>query len=157
MRRFGTVAALALLLGGCVSYAQTNIASLSPQDRVRVQVADSELPRLLHYVNTDSRQVSGTFVEASGDSVTVVLRSPGSFAEVSIPRSGIVLVERGKPDVKRNLLGSALIVGGIAAIAVLGFEGDSKEGIDLGSGTDEMRPPVVRLRFPFAISVGGGR
>ena len=157
MRRFGTVVALALLSGGCVSYAQTDIASLHPQDRIRVEVADSELPRLLQYVNTDSRQVSGTFLEASGDSVSVVLRSPGSFAEVSIPLANIVLVERGQPDVKRNLLGSAVIVGGIAAIAVLGFEGNSKEDIDLGGGTDEMRPPVVRLRFPFAIRIGAGR
>ena len=153
MRRLHFLAALSLTLGGCMSYAQTSISELEPEQKVRVVLDDAEVPRLLEYVDDRTRSVSGTFLREEDDSVVVVLSSPGSYAEVSIPKTGILTAERGKVSATKNIIGSAAIVGAIAAAAVMGFDGGGGENPDVGGGTDEFRP-LLLISIPLTLFFG---
>lgn len=147
---------LVLLSSGCVSYAQTSVAELAPTDRVRIELDDSELPRLLEYVDDRSRSVSGNFVREAGDSVVVVVRAPGAFAQVAIPAAAIVSVERGEVSAAKNIVGSLVIVGGVAVVAVAGFDGGGRDGPDPGDGTEEFRAGSLLFRLPLRL-LGIGR
>ncbi|MCE2455394.1 MAG: hypothetical protein J4G12_06170 [Gemmatimonadetes bacterium] len=157
--RFSSIKLIALAIpiviaGGCVSYAQTSVAELEPTDKVRIEIDDSEVARLLAFVDDRSQSVSGDFVHASEDSISVVVRTPASYSKVSIPLSAIVLLERGRTNVAANVIGSAALLGGLTAIAVAGFDGGGQDPTDLG-GTDEFRGRVVLISLPLSLLLGG--
>lgn len=154
-RYLALLPALSLSAGGCVSYAQTAIGELEPNDRVRVEIEDTEVARLLQFVDDRSQTVSGSFVWASADSVAVVVRTPAAYSQVTIPRGAILALERGQTSATKNIIGSAVILGGIATAAVLGFEGGGEESIDLGGGTDEFRARAVLFSVPLRLLFGG--
>ena len=72
---------------GCASYQPAEISTLQPTDQIRLELDQTELARLLAFANTSTRTVSGRFVNQMSDSVTIVVRTPASFMQVSVPHT----------------------------------------------------------------------
>ena len=143
-----------LVASGCVSYMPADLSDLSRQDKVRIELDPAELAELIRFADPATRSVTGRLVNTSADSVAVVLRTPSSYAQVSIPRTSIVQTHKAVSDNRKSFAVSAIIVGGIAALAVAGFQGrDNTPGGD-GNGIDETLIPLIRWRFPFNFGFG---
>jgi len=142
------------LSSGCASYQMAELADLTSADRVRLELEQQELARLIQFADPATRTVSGDFVAAGQDSVSVVVHTAGSYRQVQIPRSAVVGTSRRVVDNRKSFIISAAIVGGVAALAIRGFEGrDSSPGGD-GGGIDESRVPSFKFRIPFSLGFG---
>ena len=130
------------------------LGQLPPQDRVRLELDQDQLAQLITYADAQRRSVTGRLVYTTPDSVAVILRTPASYTQVSIPRRSILRMERGKADAKKNVLVSAVVVGGVAALAVAGFEGRDQGPAGDGNGIDESIVQFLGLRLPFRIGIG---
>lgn len=149
-RRCAPVGWLLLLAvgAGCVNYREVAVHELPPQQSVRLQLTAEELARHLSFASGNRRTVSGHFVELRGDSATFVLTTPVAHQQVSIPLASIVVAERRDPDHLRSILLSSVVVGGVATLAYLGFEGNQTTDPDgPGDGPDAM-VPTFRLFLP---------
>ena len=79
---------------GCASYQPIELSTLQPTDQVRLELDQTQLARLLAFANTSNNSVSGRFVNQTGDSVTIVVETPSTFMQVSVPRRSIVQTSR---------------------------------------------------------------
>lgn len=154
MKSRSLLLALVVALSGCVQYVPADVSELRPDDKVRLQLEDAELAKLLAFADASDRSVTGRFVASTGDSLSVVLRTPAAYTQVSIPRRSIVRLNRGVPDNRKNFIMSAALVGGVAALAVAGFEGRDQGPIGDGSGIDETRVSFFGFRIPFSLGLG---
>ncbi len=142
------------VLAGCASYQPTELSTLQPTDQVRLELDQTELARLLAFANTSTNSVSGRFVNQMGDSVTIVVETPSTFMQVSVPRSSIVQTSRREIDNRKSFFFSALVVGGAAALAVMDFAGGGRDSIGDDTGVDETWIPLLGFRIPFSFSFG---
>jgi len=145
----------AVLVGtGCASYQPAEISTLKPQEKIRVELEPEELARLIGFADPRTRSVSGRFVDEIGDSVAIVVQTPSSYMQVSIPRGSIIQTERRVADNKKSFFVSAAIVGGVAAIAIAGFQGRGQGSIGDDTGIDETRIPLFGFGIPFSLGIG---
>lgn len=93
--------------------------------------------------------MSGRFVELQGDSAIFVLTTPVAHQQVSLPLASIVAAERRDPDHVRSILLSSAVVGGVATLAYLGFEGNQNTDPDGPGEVVDQFAPVFRLVIPF--------
>lgn len=133
----------------CVSYRQVGVDELASQQGVRLQLTAEELARHLSFADVNRRTVSGRFVEVQGDSAIFVLTTPVAHRQVSLPLSSIVAAERRDPDHVRSILLSSAVVGGVATLAYLGFEGNQNTDPDGPGEVVDQFVPVFRLVIPF--------
>ncbi len=147
---------LVVLFGaaGCASYQPVEISSLQPSDQVRLELDQAELAKLLAFVDPSTRSVGGRFVNETGDSMAIVVQTPTSFMQVSVPLSSIVQTQLRTVDNRTTFLFSALAVGGVAFLAWKGFEGGGSDRPGDDTGIDETRIPLLGFRIPFSFSFG---
>ena len=146
----GVLVALgAALLSGCYSYVPTELAAIRPQQNVRVELSDEELVRLRAFADGRAGTVSGDFLGASGDSVSMVVRTPLSYQQVSIPRTSIIQASVRTVDTKKNLIVSAALVGAVGIAAYLGFEGRGGEAGGPGPQPEESVVPFFSFGLPI--------
>ncbi len=143
-----------LLVAGCVSYVPADVSELKPQDKVRMRLEQQELARLVAFADPGRGTVTGRVLHATPDSIEVVVSTGGSYTQVAVPRSSILGLERGYVDRTKNVLVSAAFVGGVAALAVIGFEGRNENSVGDDTGTDEVRIPLFNIRIPFGLGFG---
>ena len=134
---------------GCVSYRQVGVDELASQQIVRLQLSAEELARHLSFADVDRRTVSGRFVDLQGDSAIFVLTTPVAHQQVSLPLASIVVAERRDPDHVRSVLLSSAVVGGVATLAYLGFEGNQNTDPDGPGEVIDQFAPVFRLVIPI--------
>ncbi|MXX33218.1 MAG: hypothetical protein F4087_07165 [Gemmatimonadetes bacterium] len=148
---FRLLAAGTILSAGaaCVSYRQVGVDELGSQQSVRLQLTAEELARHLSFADVNRRTVSGRFVELQGDSAIFVLTTPVAHQQVSLPLTSIVVAERRDPDHVRSILLSSAVVGGVATLAYLGFEGNQNTDPDGPGEVVDQFAPVFRLVIPF--------
>lgn len=139
---------------GCASYQPAEISSLRPQEKIRLELEQTELARLIAFVDPATRSVSGRFVNEIGDSVAIIVETPLSYMQVSVPRSSIVQTRRRVVDNRKTFMFSALMVGGVAALAVVGFEGAGSDPAGEDPGVDQTKIPLLGFRIPFSFSFG---
>ena len=134
---------------GCVSYRQVGVDELASQQSVRLQLSAEELARHLSFADVDRRTVSGRFVDLQGDSAIFVLTTPVAHQQVTLPLASIVVAERRDPDHVRSILLSSVVVGGVATLAYLGFEGNQNTDPDGPGEVIDQFAPVFRLVIPI--------
>ena len=149
-----TVLVFAVFSSACMSYVQTDVSEIAVQDKVRLELDAEQVNELITFVDPATRTVTGRLVNTSTDSVSIVLQTPASFTQVSIPRRSILGAQRGVVDTKKNIFVSAAIVGAVAALAVKGFEGNDRTPGGDGSGIDETVVPFFGFRIPFSFGLG---
>ena len=151
-RRPSRLLRIALLLlvalgAGCATYHQSRIEDLPAQQRVRLQLKPEELARHIAFASGIQGMVNGRFVELRGDSATFLLTTPVAHQQVRLPVESILLLERKDPSHGRSILLSAVVVGGVATLAYLGFEG--QQGADTpGEEDSEAFLPAIRFVIP---------
>jgi hypothetical protein len=146
-----------LLFTGCVKYVQTDVSQLKSTDRIRVELDQEQLALLRAFADNREGTVNGRFVEATADSVSMVVETPTAYQEVRIPRRSIIDTRLRKPDNKKSFVISVVLVGGIGALAAIGFEGRNNDPTGDDTGIDESRIPLFNFRLPFGFGFGGGR
>ncbi|MCY4571362.1 MAG: hypothetical protein OXF01_01065 [Gemmatimonadetes bacterium] len=134
---------------GCVSYRQVGVDEMASQQSVRLQLTAEELARHLSFADVDRRTVSGRFVDLQGDSAIFVLTTPVAHQQVILPLASIVVAERRDPDHVRSILLSSAVVGGVATLAYLGFEGNQNTDPDGPGEVIDQFAPVFRLVIPI--------
>lgn len=134
---------------GCATYRQVGVDELASQQSVRLQLTADELARYLSFASPDRGTVSGRFVDLRGDSAVFVLTTPLAHQQVSIPLASIVVAERRDPDHVRSILLSTAVVGGVATLAYLGFEGNQNTDPDGPGEVVDQFAPVFRIVVPF--------
>ena len=137
------------VVAGCVSHRQVGVDELAPQQSVRLQLTTEELVRHLDFASGDRRTVSGRFVDLRGDTAVFVLTTPIAHRQVGIPLASIVVAERRDPEYVRSILLSSAIVGGVATLAYLGFEGNQNTDPDGPGDVVDQFAPVFRIVVPF--------
>ncbi len=149
-RRTGLIVATtaAVQLAGCATYQHAVVDDLSPRDRVRLEVDDSELPALVAFAEGPRGRLAGRFVGMAGDSATFQLQNATGYRTVTLAPASVVFLERRKPELARSLLLSGAIVGGVGVLAYLGFEGGGQGG-DPDTGGPEALTPLFFISFPF--------
>jgi len=143
---------LLLVTAGCATYQPVELARVKPQENVRLELDAAELGRLIAYSDPGTASVHGRVVAVTSDSVAIVLRTPLSYAQVSVSRSSILGVGLKTVDNRQTFAFSALLVGGVAVLAYLGFDGGGSSVPGEGDGPDEFRP--LGFRLPFSLSFG---
>lgn len=134
---------------GCATYREVAVQELPSQQQVRLQLTTDELVKHLSFTEGNQGHVSGRFVAVQGDSAIFVLTTPMAHQEVGIPLNSIVVAERKDPDYVRSILLSSAVVGTVATLAYLGFEGNQNPDPDgPGPVVDSFRP-TFRLVFPI--------
>lgn len=108
-----------------------------------------ELGRNIMFSNGNQGYVSGRFVEVRGDSAVFVLTSHTAHSQVSLPLRSIVQLERKDPNLGRSFLLSAGLVGGVAALAYLGFEGEQNTAPDPDDDLTDQFAPGFRIVIPL--------
>ena len=132
---------------GCATYQQARLEDLPPQQRVRLRLAPEELARNISFVSGHQGLISGRFIEVRGDSATFLLTTPTSHQQVRLSLQSILQLERKDPSHSRSILLSAAVVGGVATLAYLGFEG--RQGADTpGDEPTEAFLPAIRFVIP---------
>lgn len=145
-----TAALLAMAAGGgCATYQQVTVPELPPQQRVRMRLAAEELARNIAFASGSQGHLNGRFVVARGDSAVFVLTSSTGFSEVVLPVDAILELERRDPAQGRSFLLSVGLVGGVAALAYFGFEGN--QGSDTGGDEDSVDALVPLVRFTIPV------
>jgi len=143
---------LAVLLAGCHHYAPADLATLAPQEHVRVMLGQAELSNFLAYADARSGSVAGRFVSETADSVTMVVQTPLAYSQVSFPRSSVIQVQRRKVDNRRSFIFSAAAVGFVGVLAYRGFSGEANPFVGGDSeGGDSALIPLFSLGLPFGI------
>lgn len=149
-RLHGMVGALGVLLAtGCYSYAPVELSEIQPEQTVRMGLSDAELVRLRAFSDPREGTVSGSFVSAGRDSISLVVRTPLAYQQVSIPRSSILESHVRRADPTRNLIVSGALVGAIGLAAYLGFEGRGGEKAGPGPQPDETLVPLFTFGLPL--------
>ena len=141
-------ATAAVQAAGCGAYHQAAIDDLSVRERVRLEVEDRELPALIAFAEGPMGRMRGRFLGAAGDSATFELENAGSYRTVTLPRGSVVFLERREPNLTRSLLLSGVVVGGIGALAYLGFEGEESGDDSLPPDTEALTPLFVFTAWP---------
>ena len=145
----GTLLLLAATGAACATYREVPIRELPSQQPVRLQLTSEELVRHLDLADGRQRHLNGRFVEMRGDSAVFLLTTPIAHRQVSIPLNSIVVAERKDPDHVKSILLSSAVVGTVATLAYLGFEGrDSVDPDGPGPDVDAFRP-TFRLVLPI--------
>lgn len=146
----GIAAFLAVAVGGgCATYQQVTVPELPPQQRVRMRLEAEELARNIAFASGNQGFVNARFVEARGDSAVFVLTSSTGFSQVVLPVEAILQLERKDPAHGRSMLLSVGLVGGVAALAYLGFEGN--QGADPGGDEDPIDALVPLIGFTIPV------
>ena len=114
-----------------------------------MQLAPEELARNISFASGNQGLISGRFVVAQGDSATFVLTSPTGFSQISLPLASILMLERKDPSHGRSILLTAGVVGGVATLALLGFEGSENSGPDPDDDTVDAFRPIIRFAIPL--------
>ncbi len=96
--------------------------------------------------------VGGRFIEVRGDSVTLLLTTPTAFSQVAVHRESILSLERRDASNGRSLLLSAAIVGGVAALAYLGFDGGSEGGPPADDDVGDALRPGLLFQIPVGLN-----
>ena len=145
------VVALLLLLpgAGCNTYRQVGIAELPAEQAVRMLLTPEELGRHIMFSSGNQGYINGRFVEVRGDSAVFVVASNTMQSQISLPLGSIVQLERRDPNLGRSFLLSAAIVGGVATIAVLGFEGEENTAPDPDDVIIDQFAPGFRIVIPL--------
>ena len=141
--------ALLFLGTGCATYHEARIEDLPAQQRVRMRLAPEELARNVAFVSGNEGLVNARFVDFAGDSATFLLTTPTSHRQVNLPLGSILLLERKEASHARSILLSAGVVGIVATLAYLGFEGDTNTGPDPDEDLTDQFVPGVRFAIPF--------
>lgn len=145
----GILLLLAATGAACATYREVPVGELPSRQPVRLQLTSEELVRHLEFADNMQRHLNGRFVELRGDSAVFLLTTPVAHRQVSIPLSSIVVAERKDPDHVKSILLSSAIVGTVATLAYLGFEGrDSVDPQGPGPVVDAFRP-TFRLVLPI--------
>lgn len=146
-----TVALLLLLIPGtgCNTYRQVGIGELPAEQRVRMQLTPEELGRHIMFSSGNQGYVNGRFVELRGDSAVFVLTSHTAHSQVSLPLGSIVSLERKDANLGRSFLLSAALVGGVATLAYLGFEGEENTAPDPDDDLTDQFAPGIRIVIPL--------
>lgn len=147
--RPAVLALAALTAAGCYTYVPADVSDIQPSQTVRLSVDDAELTRLRAYADGRAGTVSGEFVSAGPDAVSMVVRTPLAFQQVEIPRSSIVQAAVRRADPVRNLIVSGALVGAIGLAAYLGFEGRGGEQGGPGPQPDEALIPLFSFGLPL--------
>lgn len=153
-RKFPTLRPLVLLVvllvgTGCATYHQAAIGELPPQQRVRLRLAPEELSRNIAFASGNQGLINGRFVGFAGDSATFLLTSPTAHAQVRVPLESILALERKDASHGRSLLLSAALVGGVATLAYLGFEGSENSGPNPNDDLTDALVPGIRIVIPI--------
>ena len=148
--RQGAALLFLLLLGtGCNTYRQVGIGDLPAQQRVRMLLTPDELGRHIMFSSGNQGYVNGRFVEIRGDSAVFVLTSSVAHSEVRLPLESIVQLERKDPNLGRSFLLSTVIVGGVATLAYLGFEGEQNAPPNIDDDITDQFAPGFRIVIPL--------
>ena len=142
------LAALALT-ASCATYRPATLAELPEQQRVRMRLTAEELGRNVLFASGQGL-VSGRFVALQGDSAVFMLNTASAHRQVTLPAGAILELERRDPANARSMALAAALVGGVATLAYLGFEGE-ESGIpsNRDDPSDQLAPG---LRFVIPIS-----
>lgn len=145
------VALLLLLIPGtgCNTYRQAGIAELPAEQRVRMLLTPEELGRHIRFSSGNQGYVNGRFVEVRGDSAVFVLTSHTAHSQVSLHLGSIVRLERKDANHGRSFLLSAAIVGGVATLAYLGFEGEQNTAPNPDDDLTDQFAPGIRIVIPL--------
>ena len=145
----GTAVFLAVaVVGGCATYQQATVPELPPQQRVRMRLAADELARNIAFASGNQGYVNGRFVEERGDSAVFVLTSSTGYDQVVLPVEAILQLERREAAQGRSFLLTAGLVGGVAALAYFGFEGNQSGDRPGDDDPVEALAPLVRFTIP---------
>jgi len=96
-----------------------------------------------------SRFISGRFIEFKGDSATFLLTTPTAHSQVRLPLESIVSLERKDASQGRSILLSAVLVGGAATLAYLGFEGNENSDPSTDDDLTDQLVPGIRIVIPI--------
>lgn len=151
--RTGTAASalLAVLFFGaaCATYQSARIEDLPSQQRVRMRLAPEELARHISFASGNQGFINGRFVEFSGDSATFLLTSPTAHSQVRLPLGSIVSLERKDASHTRSVLLTTALVGGVATLAYLGFEGNENSDLNTDDDLTDQLVPGIRIVIPI--------
>ena len=140
--------ALVAACAGCATYRPVTVDDLSPQQRVRIQVQPDVLADLVAFAEGAEGRLGGRFMETRGDSVAFRFETPSSYREVVMPRATIRGLERRESSPTRSVALSAAVVGGIGALAWLGFEGRDGPGADQPGDEPDALVPLLFFVVP---------
>ncbi len=144
-----SLVALATLTAGCATYREVPIGDLPAEQRVRLVLSPEETGRHILYASGNQGYLNGRFVELRGDSAIFLLTTPTAHSQVAIPRSAIVQLERRDVSGGRSMLLSAALVGGVAVLAWLGFEGEQNTGPNPDDDLTDQLVPGLRVVVPL--------
>ena len=151
--RPGTAASalLILLLFGtaCATYQSARIEDLPSQQRVRMRLAPEELARHISFASGNQGFINGRFIEFSGDSATFLLTSPTAHSQVRLPLASIAALERKDASHTRSILLTTALVGGVATLAYLGFEGNENTDLNTDDDLTDQLVPGIRIVIPI--------
>jgi len=134
---------------GCATYQQARIEELPSQQRVRLRLAPEELARHIAFASGNQGFISGRFIEFKGDSATFLLTTPTAHSQVRLPLESIVSLERKDASQGRSILLSAVLVGGAATLAYLGFEGNENSDPSTDDDLTDQLVPGIRIVIPI--------
>lgn len=144
-----TVAFFAFTGTSCATYQPASIEELNPSERVRIQVGPEYLAQYVAFIQGERGQMSARFLGMNADSAVFRLEGGGGYREATLPLSTLLDIERRESKPGRSLLFSAGIVGGVAALAYLGFEGRDDASGDGEPPEPENVIPIMMFTIPI--------
>lgn len=162
-RRFRGIALLSVVhvLAGCYTFAPARVEDARPDQSVRVRLAPVEAARLADFADPTTRTVQGRMVEATADSVLLLVPSHSEvrgtrvetlFQRVQVGRAGVLELELKSLDRPRTYLVSGLVFVGITAFVVNRLAGGGgSEVVPPGGGPADAVIPALRI----PIGLGG--
>lgn len=148
---------IALVCGGCYTYAPLESTHLAPNTLVRARVSATEADRLQQYLPNSDRVLEGEVVSA--DNAEVVIQVPATMRtstagiqvlhqRVSISRAGIVELESKRLSRTRTALVVGAVATAAAVVVVDAVRGNpGKDGPPGEEPGPEFRAPILRIRF----------
>lgn len=148
-----------LACAGCVHYAPVELASVPPNEEVRVSVTDEGAVRLARHLGRITEDVTASVAPRGGDSISVTIwlgkNYPGTQFEsvhetIVLPRHEVAALRFRKLSVWRTAAVSAAVLVGFALLTDRIFQiGDPNPPRD-----DEVPPPpsgivISPIRFWF--------
>ncbi|HEX7118516.1 MAG TPA: hypothetical protein VF212_07010 [Longimicrobiales bacterium] len=149
-----TLIALLVAGQGCYGYAPADPAGLRPSEPVRIVVDDRAFRRIAPALPRDAApRLEGEFLRATDDSLALSVwigqayrGTPFETARqiVTVPREGIIAIERRRLSTRRTALVAAGVVGLVAYLVThLDFTSDPNPG---GGGTPPPPPAPAVVR-----------